>query len=246
MRANRDILFILLAAAFFMLVESRSALAQTFYGSQGSLSAEAIFSSSGANLDITFKNTSPVPVSSNGEVLTALFFTVTPASASTTSLSAGSINLSNGSSYVHTASGDNSNPSDVGMYWAFKQLDPPNPGAYIYGISSTGLGIFSPNETFLLSGGSASLGGAGYGLVSGVSTDANNGLKTPLINNGVFIVLNHFNNGGMITNVSFQFGTSTDEPHFNGTVPTPNSFAIAAVAMAFGLLWIRRERLRGV
>ncbi|MCL5283185.1 MAG: hypothetical protein M1330_00515 [Armatimonadetes bacterium] len=161
-------------------------------------------------------------------------------------MSSGAIGLAPSSFYTDTSTGKDTNPADLGQYWAFKQMTglAPFPGAAVYGIGSAGFGIFGPQNTFLPSSGNLVVN-ADYGLVSGVGENGDSGLNSPLIQNGADIVLNGFTPGDMITNVSFQFGTTAQDANLPGSVtPTPNSFVVGAGALVFGLIWIRRENRR--
>ncbi|WP_183353504.1 XDD4 family exosortase-dependent surface protein [Geomonas silvestris] len=211
-------------------------------------SAEAIFSVSGTNLQVTLANTSNADVMDPTFVLTALFFSgangLTPISAL---LPTGTV-VFNGPS----------NGGNVGGEWAYGSGFTTAPHGATAGISSSGLspsGLFGqPNFNGPNLGGPKSLDGLQYGITSagdvfstpGVGDLANNAL----IKNSVVFTL-----GGLaanfdinsISNVSFQYGTdianaNITPPQGPTPVPEPGTLLLLGIG-GFGLaIWGKRRK----
>ncbi len=207
----------------------------TFDASQGNLAATATFATSGSNLIVTLENSSQDDVLVPADVLTALFFdSGTPLTLTRSSafLRAGDLVLFSGT----TDAG-----GGVGGEWAYKSGLSGAPLGASYGISSTGLDLFGPPDLFPGTNlfGPTSPDGLQYGLVSaGDNPSTGNTPVTgsqPLIKNGVVFTLSGLPNGysvNSINNVSFQYGTSLDEPN----IPEPGSLMLLCGGMALSLL----------
>lgn len=191
-------------------------------GTDGLRSASALFDDTGGVLTVTLTNTADADVTIPVEILTALFFdslmplSLTPVSAT---LGVGSTVLFGGT-----------DPGDVvGGEWAYKSGLVGTPGNQVYGISSTGLGLFGPGDLFPGSNlqGPASPNGLEYGITT-ANDDPTTG-NTPvtgmnaLIQHQVVFVLSGLPDGfdasRDIGNVFFQYGTSLDE---GGHAPEPS------------------------
>jgi|RhiMetdeSRZDD1v2_1073273.scaffolds.fasta_scaffold58079_4 hypothetical protein len=249
-------IFSALCAMFVALAwtSSSQALSITYSGSNGNLSASALFNLSGSTLQVTLTNTSSSDVLVPADVLTGLFFNttnpLTPVSASL-----------NGSSVFY-----GSIVTNVGEGWQYKSgVSAQGKNS---GISAAGLGIFGPSGNFFSPG--LTLNGLNYGILSaGDNTGTGNGGITghgPLIKNSVAYTLTAnapFSLSELGSSVVFQYGTSTTEPHFTGSclqdctppppcrdctppphvVPEPSTW-IMLVTGTLGLLgygWSRRQ-----
>ena len=222
-----------------------SASSITFNGSSGSLSASVTFSTSGANLLMTFTNTSTNDVLVPSDVLTAFFFNSTGIALSLTPAT-GSVVLNTGSTVLF---GGSDPGGVVGGEWDYRSgISGGAPAGANYGVSSVGLNIFG-NASFPGSNlqGPVSVDGLQYGLTSAGDNPATG--NTPvtgtnaLIKNSVVITLPGIPAGydpsAHITNVWFQYGTALDgEPGFPGT-PEPSTLSMLIV----GVFALRRRRL---
>jgi len=231
-----------------------------FVGSSGNLKASALFEVSGTNLIVTLTNTSTNDVLVPADVLTAVFFNL-EGSPSLTPVSA---LLASGST-VHfspvTVSG-----GDVGGEWAYKSgfTGPDIVDGATSGISSVGLDLFGPPDRFDTGAnlqGPNSPDGLQFGITSdGDDTSTGNTPVTgtnALIENSVVFTLSDLASGfeasdDTITDVSFQYGTSLDEPRFPGdpdggvdiedVVPEPSTLAAWCLLGLCGVISLRRRR----
>ena len=183
----------------------------TWSFSSGALSANAVFhDAGGGTLQITLTN-SGGDVLVPADLLTALFFncacgTLTPVSAT----------LAGGSTVLFGSNGD----GNVGGEWAYA-AGVSGPGGATRGISAVGFGLFgSPNFDGPDLDGHASLGGMDYGVASsGDDPTTGNTPVTgtnPLIKNSVTFTFDGFNGNPSFSNISFQYGTSLNEPNSGG------------------------------
>src|SRR5262245_39390344 len=143
-----------------------------FTGTSPDRSATARFDLTGNDLTVTLTNTWAGDVDEPPFVLTALFFDYTGPG----TLSKVSATIAPGSSVVATQTLDNPVVAgNVGGEWAFRS---DLPGSRQFGISSTGLNSFGPDDRFDTSPTSNLLGpdspdGLQFGLVSAGYTVAN-------------------------------------------------------------------------
>jgi hypothetical protein len=225
-------------------------------------SAQAAFTFDGAGgLMVRLTNTATAQVADNAFVLTAVFFdlmpptTLTPSSAlltpATTFYPASKVYM-NGSPMGSQPSG-----GVVGGEWSYAQ------GTLAWGgnqgISSSGLGLFSPSGNFPGDNlaGPVSVDGVQYGIVGpggialrddGTGAD---GLKNqPYIQNAVdFTLAGVPSNVPELSNVVFQYGTDLAEPHFVGgqaggnIVPEPLRMLAAGSGLGGLAGYIRRRRM---
>jgi hypothetical protein len=230
----------LVTAVAVLAPTSAAAGPLTLTATNGTLSAQVTFTVSGGNLIVTLTNVSLGDPKAPSDILTALFFdisgglTLTPVSAvicSTCSITYGGTTDPNGS---------------VGGEWAYVNSSNLAYGAD-YGISSTGLGLFGAGNLFggtNLSG-PASPDGVQYGITTKNDTTANNNgglIGQPLISNSVIFTFSGIPSGFdpslMISNVTFQYGTSLTEPHLSAPSPTTLPLVLAG---ATALLFYRRR-----
>jgi hypothetical protein len=244
---------ILLALQMGLLVLAQSALAGpvSFGFSSGTRSATVEFSSSGSDLFVTLTNTSPFDALVPTDILTAVFFEL-DGNPALTRVSA-FVPLS--SSVLVGNSGANVTPGDrvVGGEWSYLNSisDPAN---HNQGISSTGVGTFGPGNRFPGANlqGPTSPNGVQYGITSAGDNflTGNGGLSGEhLILNSVVFKLSGFSGepNAVITAARFLYGTSLDEPQFEGTlvpvpplVPEPSTYLMAAMGL-IALLFARRR-----
>jgi hypothetical protein len=239
-----------------------SAHAILFTGSSGSLSASANFDVTGSSLVVTLTNTSTADVLVPADVLTGVYFSGVGALGSTSAL------LSPGSTVIYDPQGQPTG-GNVGGEWGFGSgLAAPN-GATAALMSTGALaGLGQPTFPGDNLAGPDALDGLQYGLVSAGDDPAtgNAGVTGSggLIDNSVTFTLSGLPDGfslSSIGNVSFQYGTSLNEPIVPGTpggqcpngapnfpicspqvaTPEPMSMAMLGVGM-LGLGLLRRRR----
>jgi len=210
------------ACAIVMNVSLTQAAPISFTAASGDRAASATFEASGNDLVVTLTNVSTVDVLIPIDVLTALFFDVD--ASPSLALSPTSAVLGSGSSVLFGGT----DPGDVvGGEWAYVGGLVGAPGGREYGISSTGLGLFGPDDRFPGSNlqGPDAPDGVQYGLTSAGDNPLTG--NTPvtganaLIQNQVVFTLSGlpvgFDPSAKIENVVWQYGTGLDEPR----IPEP-------------------------
>lgn len=215
--------FGIIASAMMLCATSNEAgAALVFSGTSGGRVAEAEFDLTGNLLTVTLRNTSSADVLVPSDVLMAVFFDTS------STLTAVSASL-NGSSVYYGSLINN-----VGEGWQYGH--PVNAQGKNSGISATGLGIFG-NANWFYTSPKTPLNGLDYGILSAGddTATANSGISGhgPLIKNQIqFTLLTApgFSLSELGNSVVFQYGTSTAEPHFQGTV-VPESATIFAGAL---------------
>jgi hypothetical protein len=216
----------------------------TFSFASGNRSANVEFARTGSDLIVTLTNTSTADALVPTDILTAVFFEVlgNPTLIRTSAL----VPLS--SSVLVGGSGTNVTPLDrvVGGEWSYEnsitEVPPQNEG-----ISSTGIDIFGPGDRFPGSNlqGPDSPDGVQYGITTAGDNllTGNGGINGQhLIKNSVVFTLGGFSGepDAKILSASFLYGTSLDEPQFDGQVPEPASVVLAV----FGVLALSGARWR--
>ncbi|MGH7244208.1 MAG: XDD4 family exosortase-dependent surface protein [Phycisphaerales bacterium] len=235
----------LAALAAGLVVTSPANAAVTYSFTSGGLGASVEFSTLGTDLIVRLTNTGTADVLVPTDVLTAVYFKVSGAALSLTRTSA---KLAAGSSVVGTLPSPATDPGadGVGGEWAYTPIVGPHSTGY--GISSTGVGLFGPGDTFPGANlqGPASPDGVQYGIVSASDNPAtgNGGISgSAFINNSVVFVLGGlpvgFDLSRLGDNVWFQYGTALDEPEYEGHIPAPGSLALLGLG---GLIASRRRR----
>lgn len=176
--------------------------------SGNALSALATFDITGNDLKITLQNTGAA-ATQPGDVLTIVYFNIN----GTPSLTPVSAALGSGSSLINPGT----DPGSIGGNWQYKNLSGPN-GATA-GISTTGIGQFGPSGNF--GGTTAHLGGVTFGIVDGLGTHPNGGMDHTLINDSIVfdLTLPAGFDVTSITDVGFQYGTSSGETFVPSTPP---------------------------
>lgn len=244
-----------LSALVYLLVAPFSAGATpvTFFGSGvnsadpgATLAATAEFDVVDGNLVVVLTNTSTSDILKSSSVLTALFFDL-----------AGSPTLTPTSALVGPSSSLRKNGvllggagTNIGDFWAYENLGGAGPQGQNSGIGAAGFGLFG-TANFDGSDGDM-VDGADYGITSAGddTTTGTAGLKNlPLVQNSVVFTLSGLPSSidsntdlrTVITNVSFQYGSSLSEPNLSGVVPEPGSLWLLGSGLAL-LLRRRRER----
>lgn len=259
----------LLAAAAALLATgaitfNAVAVPVSFTGTSGNLKAKAEFDVSGSTLIVKLTNTSTFDVLVPADVLTGLFFNI-PGDPTLTKISA---KLAPGSTVVFPPATPTDPPPDgVGGEWGYLSgLAANAPLGANQGIGSAGYGVgavdFGPGTRFPganLDGPDAP-NGMQYGILSAGDNPATGNAPVtganPFIKNSVIFELGGLPTGfalSSIGSVSFQYGTSLDEPNVPGNpggddpggggggpgaVPEPSTlalFGLGLVAMGFTL-----------
>lgn len=234
----------LMGVAALALAMAGQAQAITFTGTNGSnLSASADFTINSGNLQVVLTNTSLVDVRNPAQVLTGVFFS------GTGSLSSLSAVLTAGSGLIYHAPVAG---GVVGGEWAYATSLAGAPGGATSGISSSGLGLFGgPTFPGANLAGPNAVNGVQFGIVSaGDNAGTGNGGITGsggLIRNSVTFTLGNIGanfNLSAITNVSFQYGTSLNEPNVRGnctsgcrSVPEPSTLLLMGAGLAGIGIW---------
>ena len=232
-------------SVLFALASAAGADTVQWAGSQGQLAAGVDFAVDGSDLVVTLTNTSQADVLRPADILTAVFFEI---AGNELVLSRESAVLGSGSSVIF---GSPEVGGGVGGEWAYKSGLNGAPGDNGYGISSSGLGFFGPHDRFPGANlhGPESPAGMSFGIVSAGDDPATGnspvtGHNGPFIKNQVVFRLGGLPAGfdpfTAIESVTFQYGTSTGEPSFPGTIiPAPGSLALLSLG---GLFFARRRR----
>jgi hypothetical protein len=159
------------------------------------------------------------------DVLTGLFFNLSGATLNPLSAS-----LGEGSVIYDLASYS----KNVGGEWAFGSKLGIGTKTYSYGVSAAGLGLFGPKDRFDTSSnlaGTENVGGLDFGIVTAGDNQAtaNGGLDRNLIKGSVVFTFglsnlsSNFDLAKAIGDVRFQYGTSTSEASFSGSLSNPSS-----------------------
>ncbi|HWQ92764.1 MAG TPA: XDD4 family exosortase-dependent surface protein [Clostridia bacterium] len=211
-----------------------------FSGSSGSLAASVSFQVVGSELIVQLTNTSLFDVLVPSDVLTAVFSDAEVAPMFTRN----NVQVGNASSVLF---GGLNTIGLIGGEWAYLG------GGMTQGISSAGLRVFGPGNTFSGSNvaGPKSPGGIQYGITSAGDNPLTGNKRVvgtqPLIKNSVSFSLGGVSQGfskSDISNVRFQYGTDLAEPSFGGEVPEPSSALFATIGVAAILIGrLKRRRV---
>lgn len=228
------------AVATMLILNVAAAQAQhirtfSFLSGDSKYGAQAVFTKSGTNLEILFRNTSTVAVGDNPYVLTGLFF-----DSDDTSLTKSSLTLAPGSVFVRT----DSTLESADKHWAYKGGVTTGSDTWNHGIGAAGFNIFGNSDAFSPGGNNPVLNGVDYGLVGTLASNPSNGLQNNLIDDQIKIVLSGWS-GTDVTKVRFQWGSSLSE--YSATVipvPEPAYYQMAALLMlgGLGILRFRKNR----
>jgi len=253
-----------LGSTLLLLMTTSFARADFIYStsaSAGGRSASATFTqmqiASNYYLQVVLTNTSPVMSKVPTDVLTAVFWDMNQ-SVGLTRVSATTL-----PTLILQTQYSNSDPTsasliaagNVGSEFAYKYdasgLGGIAAGQFQYGVSSSGLGVFSPGDRFDTVNnleGPADPDGIQYGLTSSLGLDPNHngGLDHSLIQGSVTLLFNFSGNylpyssdAGFATlfgsTVRYQFGTALSEPSITNTipVPAPSGIVLAGIGCAF-------------
>jgi hypothetical protein len=239
----------LLAAGLAVGAPTAGAVSVGFFGSSGLLAASVAFSQAapGGNLTVTLTNTGTADTLLPSDVLTAVFFSL----AGDPVLTRISAVLGPGSSVIYDPDGQPPG-GVVGGEWAYRGGLTGLPLGASAGISSVGVGLFGPGDRFPGSdlAPPASPDGINYGIVSAGDDPAtgNPGLTGSggQIKNSVVFTLGvpvgYALGPGSVSNVSFQYGSSLEQPNL-AAIPEPGAAGLLAGGLAaLGALgWRRRS-----
>lgn len=238
--------FLASVLSFLALAQATFAGPISFGFTNGTRSAQVDFVRSGGDLIVTLTNTSAADALVPTDILTAVFFELdgNPLLTRTSSLVPVSSAV-----YISNV-GTDVTPADrvVGGEWSYLNSI-TDPADHNQGISSTGVGTFGPGNRFPGDNlqGPESPNGVQYGITTAGDNvlTGNGGLDGEgLIKNSVVFTLSGFvgEPDAVITAARFLYGTSLDEPQFEGTpTPEPSTCVLAALALV-GLVACKRRK----
>jgi hypothetical protein len=244
----------LAAALLPMLAAPAAWAALTFSGSQGTLSASASFEIVGGKLQVVLTNTSANDALVPSDLLSGVYFNLAGGAGQLTpfSATAGGITYLNGAQKdAFSVAGQN-----VGGEWDYEAISHASLPGLNAGISSSGVGSIWDQPGFggPNLGGPIVVDGMQYGITSAgdnVATGNNGLLDNEITKNSVIFLLDIANGFSLssISNVTFQYGTSLEQPRYTAGpptsgppgVPAPATLLLVALAAACG--WqVRRSR----
>jgi hypothetical protein len=207
------------------------------FGTPGTgLAASVNFSQVGQDLNITLTNTGG-PALVNADILTVLMWNssvtgLIPSSATGNDL------------YTDSTTSVPTFPNNVGLNWAYQ-----TPAGNLYGnnqaVSTTGLGgTFAALGTgFFDEPNKETLDGINYGIANNFTGTNIPTSQFPLVADTIVFHLtvpDGYTVPGTITQVTFQYGTSVDEPHH--TVPLPGAVLLLGAGLARLAAYARRRK----
>ncbi len=213
----------------------------TVSGNNNPLSAAVIFDYDGSSvLKVTLQNTASGGAYVPSDVLTDLFWTDS-GKATYTPVSAA---LGSGSTLTNAPA-----TYDLGKEWQYLSGISGYKNANM-GIGSSGLGIFGDGN-FSANGNHTD--GMNYGIINGLNANANPAAQSGTFANNTMVFTLKVGTGfslDSISNVWFQYGTSTSEPAFQGSasspsnVPEPGAITMLASVGTSGLFFGVRRRTK--
>ena len=246
--------------------EAQALSTRTFSFTSGARSASAVFDITSGNLKITLTNTSGADALVATDILTGLFFDLQagndPSLIRVSASLAGTstvINPQDSNGATAPAFAPVSGPvntqgtgaNGLGGEFAYNVANGGLAYSLDSGVSSSGLGLFGPDERFRLDSnleGPDSPNGIQYGITTaGDNPNTPNSpggiFGTGLIKNSVVFEFSGLPTGydlaSMGARVTFQYGTDLSEPHFDA--PNPAAALLLSGGLA-GLLGLRRFR----
>jgi len=218
----------------------------TFSAASDTRAASASFDLVGGNLQVVLTNTSTFDTLVPTDLLTAVFFDIAGSDPTLTRISA---TLTSGSSVFYDPDGQPAG-GVVGGEWAYAAGVTGLPLGAHYGISSTGLDKFGPDDLFPGPDLQAptSPDGPQYGILSAGDDTAtgNTGVlgSGGMIKNSVTFLLGSVPTGfslSQIGSVSFQYGTALGEPNISA-IPEPETYAMLLAGLGLMGFVARRRR----
>ena len=240
--------------------EAQALSTRTFSFTSGARSASAVFDITSGNLKITVTNTSGADALVPIDVLTSLFFDLQ--AGADPILTRVSASLAGTSTVINPQGGATFTPvsgpidtrgvgvNGVGGEFAYKTTAGGLAYSLDSGVSSSGLGLFSPTDRFREDSnleGPDEPNGLQYGITTAGDDPGtpNSGImhSSGLIKNSVVFEFSGLPTGydlaSMGARVTFQYGTDLSEPHFDA--PNPAAALLLSGGLA-GLLGLRRFR----
>ncbi len=198
-------------------------------------SANFTFKDSTDTLTVTLTNTATEAIRAQGNALTGVFWQFVPQP----TLTRVSAALKSGSKVTLNNVVQNASTYNLNSEWAYADGITGYPeSAMNNGISASGLGLFSSNDTF---SGSGMIGGADYGLISSLGVTGEDGTPTRnFVNNSMVFTFStsaHLLQTDFKT-FAFQYGSALSEPF----IPAPEPASTAGIVAGLLVMLKRRKR----
>jgi len=247
------------AALLGMAAAPASADKRIYELNDGLYQASAVFELEGTTgLRVTLTNTSTNASVDPAHTLTAVFFDMQVPDALTkvsAQLAAGSSVVDPEEASSYSTDKDLAKGTKSGVWlnpeWAYRDLAGVTGAPRQYGISSTGIGLFGPDDRFDTANdldSPASPDGLNYGIIGSATNLVGDCAHRPLVRDAVVF---HFTDYGSllsnIRNVQFQYGTAPDYHSPSSVppdeVPEPAAVQLASLLALSGVgLWRARAR----